>query len=154
MPLSRAIPTKSSIRTNWDQSNAGTIGFGVNVYWNSSSQFNNGSMFSYIYDTAGYTQIQVNKTGIALISISFGSQGGAWSSLTNMTVLLNEDSDGVVDVLYDLAVPALGSLYPPSSAVIRQVTAGQKYSILVYPAGADLAYEDVNSLSAWAFAEV
>ena len=157
MPLSRAIPaipTKSSIRTNWDQSNAGTIGFGVNVYWGNSPEFNNGSMFSYIYDTAGYTQIEVNKTGISLISISFGSQGNAWSSLTNMTVLLNEETAGVVDVFYDLAVPASGSLYPTSSTVIRQVIAGEKYSILVYPAGADLAYGDVNSLSAWAFAEV
>jgi hypothetical protein len=154
MPLSRAIPTKSSIRTNWDQSNAGTIGFGTNVYWSSSPQFNNGSMFSYIYDDLGYTQIGVNKTAVALISISFGSQGAAWGSLTNMTVLLNEETAGVVDVFYDLVVPASGSLYPPSSAVIRQVTAGEKYSILVYPAGADLAYADVNSLSAWAFAEV
>jgi len=154
MPLSRAIPTKSSIRTNWDQSNAETIGFGVNVYWSGSPQFNNGSMFSYIYDAADYTQIEVNKTAVALISISFGSQGPLWGSLTNMTVLLNEDSAGVVDVFYDLVVPASGSLYPTSSTLIRQVTAGEKYSILVYPAGADLVYTDVNSLSAWAFAEV
>ena len=153
MPLSRAIPAKSSIRTNWDQSLEETVGFGTNVYWSSSPQFNNGSMFSYIYDTAGYTQIQINKTAVALISISFGSQGGAWSSLTNMTVLLNEETAEVVDVFYDLVVPASGSLYPTSSTLIRQVTAGEKYSILVYPAGADLVYTDINSLSAWAFAE-
>ena len=153
MPLSRAIPAKSSIRTNWDQGNAGTVGYGTNVYWSEFAQFNNGSMFSYIYDTAGFTQIEVNKTGVALISISFGSQGASWGSLTNMTVLLNEENGGVVDVFYDLAVPDNGSLYPTSSTVIRQVTAGERYSVLVYPAGADLAYEDVNSLSAWAFAE-
>jgi hypothetical protein len=154
MPLFRAIPAKSSIRTNWDQGNEGTIGSGTNVYWSSAPQFNNGSMFSYIYDTLGYTQIEVNKTGVALISISFGSQGASWDSLTLMTVLLNEETAGVVDVFYELPVPDNGSLYPTSSTVIRQVTAGERYSVLVYPAGADLAYEDVNSLSAWAFAEV
>jgi len=154
MPLSRAIPTKSSIRTNWDQSNAGTIGFGTHVYWGGSPQFNNGSMFSYIYGTAGYTQIQVNKTGVALVSISFGSQGASWGDLSLMTVLLNEENAGVVDVFYELPVPDNGSLYPTSSTVIRQVTAGEKYDILVYATGATIAYEDVNSLSAWAFAEV
>jgi len=71
-----------------------------------------------------------------------------------MTVLLNEETAGVVDVFYELPVPANGSLYPTSSTSIRQVTAGEKYNILVYAAGDTLAYTDVNGLSAWAFAEV
>lgn len=155
MPLSRAIPAKSSIRTNWDQGNAGEVGYGTNVYWSEFPQFNNGSMFSYIYDTAGYTQIEVNKTGVALISISFGSQGTSWEDLTLMTVLLSEQTAGVVDVFYELPVPDNGSLYPTSSTVIRKVTAGEKYDILVYAAGSSsIYYNAVNGLSAWAFAEV
>ena len=72
-----------------------------------------------------------------------------------MTVLLNEATAGVVDVFYELPVPDNGSLYPTSSTVIRQVTAGEKYDIFVYAAGdSSIGYDAVNGLSAWAFAEV
>jgi hypothetical protein len=154
MPLSRAIPTKSSIRTEWDQSNEGTIDGFTRVYWAASPTFNNGSMFSYIYDTAGHTQIEIKKSGVVIISLSLGSQGGGWENLSLMTSLLNEDTNNsVFDVFYELPVPASGSLYPTSSCLIRQVTAGEKYSIVVVPTGRTVAYDEINSLSAWSIVE-
>jgi len=110
-------------------------------------------MFSYIYGTAGFTQIQINRDGVIIISLSLGSQGGSWFNLSLMTSLLNEATAGVVDVFYELPVPAGGSLYPTSSCLIRKVLAGELYSVSVVPSGGNIGYADINSLSAWAIVE-
>jgi hypothetical protein len=153
MPLFKSAPVKSAIRTEWDQGNAGTISGNTQVYWSANPTFNIGSMFSYIYGTAGFTQIQINKDGVAIISLSLGSQGGSWVDLSLMTNLLNEANAGVVDVFYELPVPAGGSLYPTSSCLIRKVLAGELYSVSVVPTGDDIPYGGINSLSAWAIVE-
>lgn len=153
MPLFKSASIKSAIRTEWDQGNAGTISGNTQVYWSASPTFNIGSMFSYIYGTAGFTQIQINRDGVIIISLSLGSQGASWSDLLLMTNLLNEASGGVVDVFYELPVPSAGSLYPSSSCLIRKVFAGELYSVSVVPAGGDIDYSTINSLSAWAIVE-
>jgi hypothetical protein len=153
MPLFKSAPIKSAIRTEWDQENEGTISGNTQVYWSASSTFNVGSMFSYIYDAGGYTRIQINRDGVVIISLSLGSQGTSWSSLSLMTNLLNEATGGVVDVFYELPIPNGGSLYPTSSCLIRKVFAGELYSVSVVPSGADITYGDINTLSAWAMAE-
>ena len=153
MPLFRAAPIKSAIRTEWDQENEGTISGNTQVYWNANPTFNVGSMFTYIYDTAGYTQIQINRDGVIIISLSLGSQGESWGALSIMTNLLNEETGGVVDVFYALPVSASGLLYPSSSCLIRKVYAGELYSVSVVPTGGDILYNEINSLSAWSIVE-
>jgi len=153
MPLFRSAPIKSAIRTEWDQGNEDTISGNTQVYWSANPTFNIGSMFSYIYGTAGFTQIQINRDGVIIISLSLGSQGGSWFNLSLMTSLLNEATAGVVDVFYELPVPAGGSLYPTSSCFIRKVLAGELYSVSVVPSGGNIGYADINSLSAWAIVE-
>ena len=153
MPLYRAAPIKSAIRTEWDQGNAGTISGNTQVYWSANPTFNIGSMFTYIYSTAGFTQIQINRNGVIVISLSLGSEGPVWEGLTLMTSLLNEANAGVVDVFYELPVPASGSLYPTSSCLIRQVSAGELYSVSVVPEGGNIGYDYINALSAWSIVE-
>ena len=153
MPLFRATPIKSAIRTEWDQANEGTISGNTEVYWSANPTFNIGSMFTYIYGTAGFTQIQINRDGVVIISLSLGSEGPSWGNLSLMTNLLNEANAGVVDVFYELPVPVNGSLYPTSSCLIRKVYAGELYSVSVVPTGASITYADINTLSAWSMVE-
>ena len=153
MPLFKSAPIKSAIRTEWNQGTSGEIDGNTPVYWSASPTFNIGSMFSYIYGTAGFTQIQINRDGVVIISLSLGSQGASWGDLSLMTNLLNEATAGVVDVFYELPVPAGGSLYPTSSCLIRKVFAGELYSVSVVPTGLGIAYNAINSLSAWAIVE-
>jgi len=151
MPLYKSIPTKSSIRTEWDQGVSGTVS--GDVYWSENPTFNNGSMFSYIYDSNGRTQIEIKKNGVVIISLSLGSQGAAWEGMSLMTTLLSEETGGVVDVFYELEVPGGGSLYPTSSCLIRQVSVGEKYNIQVVPTGLSIGYDAINTLAAWSMVE-
>jgi hypothetical protein len=153
MPLFKSAPIKSAIRTEWNQGTSGEIDGNTPVYWSANPTFNIGSMFSYIYGTAGFTQIQINRDGVVIISLSLGSQGASWGDLSLMTNLLNEATAGVVDVFYELPVPAGGSLYPSSSCLIRKVFAGELYSVSVVPTGLAIGYNAINSLSAWAIVE-
>jgi hypothetical protein len=153
MPLFRSAPIKSAIRTEWDQENEDIISGNTQVYWSASPTFNIGSMFTYIYSTAGWTQIQINRDGVVIISLSLGSEGPLWGGLELMTSLLNEATAGVVDVFYELPVPVGGSLYPTSSCLIRKVLAGELYSVSVVPEGGDIGYDAINALSAWSIVE-
>jgi len=153
-----AATVKSVVRTEWDQGNSGTFYDGSIAYplWSASPTFNDGSLFTYHadYNGNGYLGIEVNANAKVGFNISLGSQGASWGNLSLITLLLNEDNAGVVDVFCELPVPASGSLYPNSSLLIREVTAGEVYYPSLYVWGDDKDYTDFNTLSAFIMYQV
>ena len=153
-----AIPPKSVVRTEWDQNNSGTFVDSNQSFplWSASPTFNDGSLFTYHadYNGDGHLGIEVNKDAKVGFNISLGSQGASWGNLSLITLLLNEYNAGVIDVFYELPVPASGSLYPTASLLTREVTAGEVFFPTLYVWGDDKAYGDFNSLSAFIMYEV
>ena len=153
-----AATVKSVVRTEWDQGNSGTFSDGTIAYplWSASPSFNDGSLFTYHadYNSTGHLGIEVNANAKVGFNISLGSQGASWLNLSLITLLLTEENAGVVDVFYELPVPASGSLYPNASLLIREVTAGEVYYPSLYVWGDNKEYGDFNTLSAFIMYEV
>lgn len=152
-----SVSPKSVIRTEWDQG-AGQDFFDdvqTDCLWATTETFNIGDLFIYHadYNSNGYTAIEVTRDSKIIVNCSLGSEGSQWSGASLVTNLLNANGS-VIDVFYELPVPASGSLYPTASSLIRSVLAGDILYVSFKLAGADFTSSNINALSAWAIAEL
>lgn len=152
------IPVKSVIRTEWNQESGQQFpnNSQVSCLWSESETFNTGDLFVYHadYNEQGYTAIEVTRDCKIIINCSMGSQGGAWAGATLATNLFNSVAGGVIDVFYELPIPDDGSLYPTASSLIRSANSGDIFFTSFKLAGDDFDAYDINTLSAWAIAEL
>jgi hypothetical protein len=162
MPLFPAVISKSIFKVKWDAGAYNLLNGTLNpTTWNSSALINTGGLFTYYadYDSNGYSAVKINRNSFCSFFIQIGSQGSSWGDLSLVTSLLkcptapDADGSGITDVVYELPVPASGSLFPTSTGFVRQVFQDEVYSIIFIPTGSDITQGDINSLSAWGIVE-